>query len=84
MSWAGCLLRCVKKLDRSNDQLQHTDRKFLMQAWGAEIEKIDARVEAIKSGDLFLLCSDGLDDMLSDDGLLETLIVPPRTQSVLV
>ena len=62
------------------DAINHPARNILTQALGIEIEKIDTRVEAIKPGDLFLLCSDGLYDMVSDDDLLELLTVPPPSK----
>ena len=64
------------------DAINHPARHFLTQALGIEIEKIDIRVEATEPGDLFLLCSDGLYDMVSDDDLLELLTAQPRKQSV--
>ncbi len=62
--------------------INHPARHFLTQALGIEIEKVDTRIEETEPGDLFLLCSDGLYDMVPDDDLLEILTTPPCKQSV--
>ena len=45
---------------------KHPSRHVLTQALGHEIEVINTGIEKIKKGDIFLLCSDGLNDMLTD------------------
>lgn len=45
---------------------KHPSHHVLTQAVGQEIEVINSRIEKIKKGDIFLLCSDGLSDMLAD------------------
>jgi protein phosphatase len=44
----------------------HPSRHVLTQAVGQEIEVINSRIKKIKKGDIFLLCSDGLNDKLTD------------------
>lgn len=50
----------------SEKRSKHPSSRFLTQAVGQEIEVINSRIEKIKKGDIFLLCSDGLNDMLTD------------------
>ena len=48
-----------------------------------QLEETETRmIEETEPGDLFLLCSDGLYDMVPDDDLLEILTTPPCKQSV--
>lgn len=45
---------------------KHPSRHILTQAVGREIEVINTRIEKINKDDIFLLCSDGLNDKLTD------------------
>lgn len=45
---------------------EHPIRHVLTQAMGKGIEDIFLKMETVKRGDTYLLCSDGLHDMLSD------------------
>jgi protein phosphatase len=45
---------------------EHPIRHIMTQALGKGIEDIFLKMEKVKRGDAFLLCSDGLHDMLSD------------------
>jgi len=49
----------------------HPQGHVLTQALGAGLEKVNTRVERLESGDVFLLCSDGLYDMVPDKRILE-------------
>lgn len=52
----------------------HPSQHILTQAVGHDMEHIDSRVEDIKKGDIFLLCSDGLYDMVSDKEIKDILL----------
>jgi protein phosphatase len=45
---------------------EHPIRHIVTQALGKGIEDIFLKMEKVKRGDIILLCSDGLHDMLSD------------------
>jgi serine/threonine protein phosphatase PrpC len=45
---------------------EHPIRHVMTQAVGQGIEDIFLKIEMVEKGDIFLLCSDGLHDMLSD------------------
>ncbi len=45
---------------------EHPIRHIMTQALGKGIENIFLKLEKVKQGDTFLLCSDGLNDMLTD------------------
>ena len=64
------------------EAVKHPARHVLTQVMGAEIEKIDTRVETLAPGDLFLLCSDGMHDMVTDDDMLKILLAPSSAQLV--
>lgn len=53
---------------------KHPSRHVLTQAVGQEIEVINSRIEKIKKGDIFLLCSDGLNDELTDIEIKDILL----------
>ncbi|MGB6010498.1 MAG: protein phosphatase 2C domain-containing protein [Desulfobacterales bacterium] len=53
---------------------KHASRHVLTQAVGQEIEVINSRIEKIKKGDIFLLCSDGLNDKLTDTEIKDVLL----------
>ncbi len=48
-------------------------RHILMQAVGQGFESVYTRCGSVRSGDIFLLCSDGLHDMVADDTIKEIL-----------
>ena len=52
---------------------EHPIRHVMTQALGKGIEDIFLRIEKVKRGDTFLLCSDGLHDMLSDEEIKNVL-----------
>ena len=47
----------------SNSPLRH----ILTQAIGEALDETQTKKEELKAGDIFLLCTDGLSDTLSDD-----------------
>ncbi len=52
----------------------HPQRSIITRALGPEPEvEVDTQTYSVKSGDVFLLCSDGLTTMVSDDEISETL-----------
>ncbi len=53
---------------------KHPSRHVLTQAVGQEIEVINSRIEKIKKGDIFLLCTDGLNDKLTDIEIKDILL----------
>jgi serine/threonine protein phosphatase PrpC len=53
---------------------KHPSRHVLTQAVGQEVEVINSRIEKIKKGDVFLLCSDGLNDKLTDIEIKDILL----------
>ena len=67
---------------KPEEAVKHPARHVLTQVMGAEIEEIDTRVETLAPGDLFLLCSDGMYDMVTDDDMLKILIAPSSAQVV--
>jgi serine/threonine protein phosphatase PrpC len=52
-----------------NHPLQH----LLTQAVGEGVDEIQTRIEKVKAGDIFLLCTDGLYGILSEDEIKKTL-----------
>lgn len=53
----------------------HPQRSIITRALGPEPEvEVDTLTHSVKDGDLFLLCSDGLTTMVSDDAICETLL----------
>ena len=62
-------------------------RHILMQAMGQGFESVYTRCEALKAGDIFLLCTDGLHDMVPDEmiaGILEIDVPLHETCDILV
>lgn len=53
---------------------KHPSRHVLTQAVGQEIQVINTRIEKIKKEDIFLLCSDGLNDKLMDIEIKDILL----------
>ncbi|MBW1959816.1 MAG: Stp1/IreP family PP2C-type Ser/Thr phosphatase [Deltaproteobacteria bacterium] len=60
----------------------HPYRNILLQAVGVseDLEEVFTRIEAVKPGDVYLLCSDGLHDMVSDEGIQRVLNDYPDPQ----
>lgn len=53
---------------------EHPQRSIITRALGPESEvAIDSEVLAVENDDIFLLCSDGLTTMVSDDGIADLL-----------
>jgi len=53
---------------------QHPMRNIVTRALGNRVDlKVDLTQEDVRHGDLFILCSDGLNSMMSDSEILETL-----------
>ena len=59
---------------------QHPIRHVMTQVVGQGIEDIFVKMETIERGDTFLLCSDGLYDMLSDIEIKDILLSLPGLQ----
>jgi serine/threonine protein phosphatase PrpC len=53
---------------------RHPLRHMLTQALGEGVDEVQTRKEEVEAGDIFLLCSDGLYGILSDDEIRETLL----------
>jgi serine/threonine protein phosphatase PrpC len=49
----------------------HPQGHVLTQALRTGLEEVNTRIERVESGDVFLLCSDGLYDMVTDKRILE-------------
>jgi protein phosphatase len=61
------------KLSREEADL-HPQRSVITRAVGTDPDvDVDAFVVSVQEGDIFLLCSDGLTDMVADDDILETV-----------
>jgi serine/threonine protein phosphatase PrpC len=58
----------------SETSIKHPSRHILTQALGREIEVINSSIETIKKGDIYLLCSDGLNDKLTDAEIKDVLL----------
>ena len=60
------------KPDLTPEELSRLPRNIITRALGMkEAVKVDIRSESVEPGDLFLLCSDGLSGMVSDDQILD-------------
>lgn len=56
---------------------KHPQRHVLMRALGADQEiKVDCRSISIQTGDVFLLCTDGFSNVISDQELAEEFLEP--------
>lgn len=57
------------------EALNSTNRNLITRALGiAEEVKVDVTQEAIEKDDIYLLCSDGLSDMITDEQIFSTLV----------
>ena len=59
----------LSREDAKKDPMRH----ILMQAMGQGFDSVYTRCGTIQAGDVFLLCSDGLHDMVADEGIKEVL-----------
>ena len=61
----------------------HPRRHILTQAIGVEdaLEQIFTRIAKVNPGDVFLLCSDGLHDMVADDDIRQIIVANPAPQA---
>jgi serine/threonine protein phosphatase PrpC len=57
-------------------------RHVLVQAIGEGVDEIQAEVESVEPGDLFLLCTDGLHHEVTDHEIMEILLKFPRAGDV--
>jgi protein phosphatase len=78
----------VAELVRSGDltraqAAEHPQKNLITRALGAEDDvEVDTAVVPVEAGDRFLLCSDGLTDMVPEDRLSEILTEPPGDPEV--
>lgn len=71
-SWVGEMWE--KKLISKESAMMHPERNVVTRALGVEPEvEVDAEKSAAKSGDIFLLCSDGLSDLVEDSLIAEVM-----------
>lgn len=57
------------------EAMSSTNRNLITRALGiAEDVKVDVTQEGIEKDDIYLLCSDGLSDMIDDDLIFSTLV----------
>ena len=73
-SWFAEVMANAKDLDP--EMIAHAERykNVITRALGmSETVEVDLRDEPIEQGDLYLLCSDGLHDMISDEKILSLL-----------
>ena len=60
----------------------HPDRSLITQFIGHKLQfKADISNSEVYLGDVLLLCSDGLDDQLRDEGIASTILAHPDPQS---
>ena len=72
-SWVGELRK--KNLISEEDARSHPLKNIITRALGMEPGvEVDVRWEKVKSGDLYLLCTDGLTDLVTDNEILKTLL----------
>jgi serine/threonine protein phosphatase PrpC len=58
----------------------HPIRHVMSQAVGQGVENIFLKIEKVEQNDTFLLCSDGLYDMVSDNEIRDTLLQNPAVK----
>jgi serine/threonine protein phosphatase PrpC len=70
----------VRSGDLTRDEAsEHPQKNLITRALGAEEEvEVDTTVLPIRSGDRFILCSDGLSDMVPETRMLDLLTVSPE------
>jgi len=65
-----------------DEAANHVDRGVVTQYMGMpEAVEPHVRSAALKPGDRFLLCTDGLTDLVSDEAIAETLVANPEPQA---
>jgi serine/threonine protein phosphatase PrpC len=71
----------VRSGDLTRDEAsEHPQKNLITRALGAEVEvEVDTTVLPIRSGDRFILCSDGLSDMVPETRMLDLLTVSPES-----
>lgn len=71
-SWVNEQL--IKNIITAEEAKNHRYKNVITRALGNRLDlDIDVRTEAVESGDIFLLCSDGLSGMVEDSELAEIL-----------
>jgi serine/threonine protein phosphatase PrpC len=67
----------------TNEQAsEHPQRSVITRALGPEPDvEVDVHTHQVRSGDVFLLCTDGLTDMVSEDDLRAALIDTPTLEA---
>jgi protein phosphatase len=71
-SWVNEQLQ--KKIITAEEARNHRYKNVITRALGNRLDlDIDLRIEKLNSGDIFMLCSDGLSGMVDDDGILDIL-----------
>jgi serine/threonine protein phosphatase PrpC len=71
-SWVNEQLQ--KHIITEEEARNHRYKNVITRALGNRPElEIDVRVEQVESGDLYLVCSDGLSGMVGDEAILDTL-----------
>jgi protein phosphatase len=70
----------VRSGDLTRDEAsEHPQKNLITRALGAEMEvEVDTTVLPIRSGDRFILCSDGLSDMIPETRMLDLLTFSPE------
>jgi serine/threonine protein phosphatase PrpC len=70
----------VRSGDLTRDEAsEHPQKNLITRALGAEVEvEVDTTVLPIRSGDRFILCSDGLSDMVPETRMLDLLTFSPE------
>jgi PPM family protein phosphatase len=69
------------KPDLSPEELARLPRNIITRALGMkDVVKVDIRSEPIRLGDIFVLCSDGLSGMVSDQQMLEVIQITSDPQ----
>ena len=70
----------VRSGDLTRDEAsEHPQKNLITRALGAEVEvEVDTTVLPIRSGDRFILCSDGLSDMIPETRMLDLLTFSPE------
>ncbi|KAA0217665.1 Stp1/IreP family PP2C-type Ser/Thr phosphatase [bacterium] len=72
-SWVGELRK--KNLISAEDARSHPLKNIITRALGMEpAVEVDVKWEKVKAGDLFLLCSDGLTDLVPDEQIKSILL----------
>ncbi len=65
----------------AKEAMTHPLRHSLIQAVGQGIDQVYTRIESVRSGDVFLLCSDGLYDMVDENVITKILLTENQAYS---